>query len=325
MSRYSALQAISPAIERTKAYLFQPFQWGRFLKLTLVACLVDGGMSSCNFNSRMPSGGTGGAMPTFHWPHISMPAIGVILAISALVMLIVIPIGLVINYLLIRLRFSFFDCVLRRRDRIGEAWGRYHRQAMRYLWMTVLVGIGCWVVLGVVGFCVWSRFKPLFLALGTDHPSHFMDFLPLIGVLAPFFIVFAIALGLAETAMRCLLLPRMALEDASIAEAAGDAWQDIATEPWEFLLFWFMKWLLGVAGTILGVLVMLVPILVLGIVGVLVGLLLKAISTTMLYLLRPSLRGSVSMLLRISVRISRISNTMHRANIKTNRLSSSNG
>lgn len=304
MSRYSAFQAISPAVERTKEYLFQPFQWGRFLKLTLVASLVDGGMSSCNFNSRMPSGGNAGAMPSFHWPHLTMPAVGVIVLISALVMLVVIPIGLLVNYLLIRLRFSFFDCVLRRRDRIGEAWSRYHRQAMRYLGMTVLVGIGCWVVLGIVGFSVWSRFKPLFQALGTDHSPHFMDFLPLIGVLVPFFIVFGIALGLVETGMRFLLLPRMALEDASISEAVGDAWQDIATEPGEFLLFWFMKWLLGVAGAILGVLVMLVPILVLGIAGVVVGLVLKAISMTMLYLLGiPALVLAVILLILVGIGI----------------------
>ena len=41
MITLSAAQAISPAIERTKQFLFRPFRLGRFLKLTLVALLTD--------------------------------------------------------------------------------------------------------------------------------------------------------------------------------------------------------------------------------------------------------------------------------------------
>ena len=40
MKVFSASQAISPAIERTKNYLFRPFAWGTYLKLSVVACIT---------------------------------------------------------------------------------------------------------------------------------------------------------------------------------------------------------------------------------------------------------------------------------------------
>ena len=50
MNVFSATQAISPAIDRTKRYLFHPFKLGTYLKLSLVACLTEGGSSGFNSN-----------------------------------------------------------------------------------------------------------------------------------------------------------------------------------------------------------------------------------------------------------------------------------
>src|SRR5271166_1690074 len=122
MTSESAAKAISPAIERTKYFLFKPFELGRFLKLTLVATLVEGGFSSFNFNSHMPSQKAPGTGPPFHWPHMdwTMAHWAVVLLVTFLV--IVIPIGIALSYLLIRLRFAYFDCVLRLQDRIATGW-----------------------------------------------------------------------------------------------------------------------------------------------------------------------------------------------------------
>jgi hypothetical protein len=286
MRPYSATEAIGPAIERTRQYLFQPLRWGRLLKLTLVALLTEGGASSCNFSgNHFPSGAHPGTSTPFAWPHITLPGIAAIVAISLAVMIVVIPIGIFISYLIIRLRFSFFDCVLNGRDRIGQAWSRYHRQAMRYLGMSLIVGLAVWVVLGAIGFSFWAHYKPLFQAIGSDHSPGFADFLPLIALAVPLFFVLGVALALVETAMRYLVLPRMALEDASIREAVSDVWDDIRTEPGAFFVFWFMKWLVALVGGIIGVIALMVPFLVLVIAGVLIGLILKAISTTLLFLL----------------------------------------
>lgn len=285
MSTYSATAVISPAIERTRDYLFRPFNLGRFLKLTLVALLTEGGMASCNFNSSVPSGHSGGQtggldtpfhLPILHWQALAL--VGVILAVS----LVTIPIGIFISYLLIRLRFSFFDCVLYGEDKIGPGWRKYHRQALRFLGMKLCVTAAWWLLLIPVGYQVYQHFKELFHTLFTGGEFKFWDLLPLIGTIIPIMMIWALGAYLVDTTLGCFALPRMALEDASIMEALEDVWGDMRAEPGQFALFFLFRVLLSIAATIIAFLLFLIPFVVVTLLGVAIGLLLKAISTTAL-------------------------------------------
>jgi hypothetical protein len=285
MIAYSAAQALSPAIERTKRYLFQPFRLGRFLKLTLVALLTEGGVSSCNFNSRIPKGSGGGHPIPFHMPMLHWPAAPLLIAFAAMVVLIVIPVGLLISYLLIRLRFSYFDCVMRQIDRIGPAWSIYHRQALRYLGMMIWVGVAFWMVIAVAGYWSFVRFKPLFDSIGPGHPFHISDFLPMIAVVVPMVLLLAFGGAVIDAVLSYFVLPRMALEDASIGDALSDVWSDILLEPWQFVFFLLLKFLTGLAASIIGVIVLLIPFAILvGICAVGVFL-LKSVSVPLAVLL----------------------------------------
>jgi len=284
MTNLSAVQAISPAIERTKQYLFRPFRLGRFLKLTLVAVLTEGGMASCNFNSHIPSGTTGGAdsplhrLPPFHVPQMHGAALPVVIAVVAALVLIVIPVAILISYLLIRLRFSYFDCVLRMQDRIAPVWSRYHHQAMRYLGMSLCVGLAFGAAIAAIGYGVYEHFKPLFLSLWSDDRPPFTAFLPLIGTVFLLVLLLALLGALVDIALGSFVLPHMALEDASIADALGDVWSDIEVEPAQYLFFILMRFLLTVVASIIGVIALLIPFLILGGIGVLLVLLLKGAS-----------------------------------------------
>ncbi|HEY9125780.1 MAG TPA: hypothetical protein VIM62_01565, partial [Acidobacteriaceae bacterium] len=286
MPSYSAAQVISPAIQRTKWYLFQPFRLGRFLKLALVAAITEGGgVSGCNFGSGFPSshsgnsGGGGGTSAPFHWPAMHWPPLPVILGVIALVCVIVIPLWLLISYLVIRLRFSYFDCVLRGRDRIGEAWGRYHRQALRYLGMTICIAVAFWIVLIPIGYVLYRSYAPLFQALFSGGKVDFTQFIPLIAI-----VVFgALGLGLIgyllEATLTGFVLPRMALEDASIGEALEDVWADMQAEPGQFLLYFLLRILLLIAASFAAVIVLIVPFLIVGVIGAILILALKTAST----------------------------------------------
>lgn len=286
MMYYSAAQAISPAIERTKRYLFLPFRWGRFLKLTLVALLTEGGVSSCNFNSNMPSGkGGGGAGPALHFPHLAWPALPILIGIALAAIVIGLLISLVISYLLVRLRFSFFDCVLKMSDKIAPAWRIYHQQALRYLGLSYGIGLCFWLIIAAAAYAVFQHFRPLFMALGSDTPPHFMDFLPAIAIMVPVAICLAIAASLANSFLGYFVLPRLALEDAPMGEAVADVWSDITAEPGQFLLFLLLKFLVGLAASILAAIVLVIPLVILAILGALAFALLKAVSTTLMVLL----------------------------------------
>lgn len=285
MTNYSATAVISPAIERTRDYLFRPFNLGRFLKLTLVALLTEGGMASCNFNSSVPSGHSGGQaspldapfhLPILHWQALAL--LGVILAVS----LITIPIGIFISYLMIRLRFSFFDCILYGEDKIGPGWRKYHRQALRFLGMKLCVTAAWWLLLIPVGYQVYRHFKPFFDKMFSGGELTFWDFLPLIGTIIPIMMVWALGAYLVDTTLGCFALPRMALEDAPILDALEDVWSDMRAEPGQFALFFLFRVLLSIAATIIAFLAFLIPVVVVTLLGVVIGLLLKAISTTAL-------------------------------------------
>jgi hypothetical protein len=281
MIALSAAQAISPAIERTKHFLFRPFRLGRFLKLTLVALLTEGGMASCNFGNHLPSGDTPGLnhpLPPLHMPQMHTPAMAVVIGVLIAIAVIGIPIVLMLSYLLIRLRFSFFDCVLRQQPLIAPAWRLYHRQALRYLGLAVSIGLAFWVVLGAAGYAIYQHFKPLFQAIGSSHAPGFADFLPAIGVGLLVLLLTGIAGYFVETALSYFVLPHMALEDASIQDSLTDVWGDIEAEPWQFLFFLLLRFLLTVAASIIAVIALIIPFVVLGGIGLVLVLLLKAAS-----------------------------------------------
>ena len=290
MIPFSAAEAITPAIDCTKQFLFKPFRLGRFLKLTLVAMLVEGGFSSFSSGSKLPSGNGGKApfhIPPLHFPttQFHWPAIMIVGVMIAAFLLIVVPIGLVIGYLLIRLRFSFFDCMLRRQDQIAVAWRRYHAQALRFLWMTVILAIAVWALLAVVGVALYQHFKPLFQALFSDSKPTLSDFLPMLAALIPLFVLLALAGGLLNIALGDFVLPRMALEDATVLDAVGDVWEDFQAEPGQFLLYVFLRFLLTLLATIIGVIGLVIPVLLLIGIGVGAVLLLKGLSLPVAILL----------------------------------------
>ncbi len=118
MKVFSASQTVSPAIERTKSYLFRPFKLITYLKLSLVACLTEGFSSNFNFNSgNHSSSGTGvGDFTGFHFTNE-------IIALIVGAVLVCIAIGIFISYLITRLRFAFFHCLAHQTKEIRPVWG----------------------------------------------------------------------------------------------------------------------------------------------------------------------------------------------------------
>src|SRR6202167_1577663 len=113
MQPISAVDAVAPAIERTKQFLFRPFKWSTFLKLGLVAIITEG--VGRNFRSSTShaghAAGQGSGMDSpLHtagagWPfHLSPQSVVVIAAAVLLAFMI----AIFIFYLITRLRFAYF-------------------------------------------------------------------------------------------------------------------------------------------------------------------------------------------------------------------------
>ena len=116
----SAVDSVSLAVQRTREFLFRPFKWGTYLKLGLVAIITEGiGSNSHSSSHGGPSTGNG---PSFNSPFTFHPEwIAVIVA----AILLVIVISAVVFYLITRLRFAFFHCLVHNTKELRPGWYLY--------------------------------------------------------------------------------------------------------------------------------------------------------------------------------------------------------
>jgi hypothetical protein len=272
MQAFSAADVISPAIRRTRWFLFEPFRWSTFLKLCLVSVLTEGGSSGGSFNA--PSShhsSSSGTVTTATIPNITAPHFGLSpLAIVSIGAIIVLFIGLafVIAYLVTRLRFSLFHCLVSGTREIRPGWRLYEAQSWRFFLLSVAVGFAFFFLMLLIAIPFILGFYRLVRAAQPGDTANFAAIFSLILPLIPIIILIVLLAFAVQIILHDMMLPHMALENAS----AGDAWRQvrmrIAAEKGGFLLFAFLRIVLPIAATIAAVIVLAIPaILVILFVG----------------------------------------------------------
>ncbi len=265
MPAISAAEAISPAVQRTRAFLFRPFRLSTYLKLCLVALLTEGS-SGGSFNSSFPRGGHTpshhhSALASYTPFHFTPVAIVAALAAFALIMIL----GIVIFYLITRLRFAYFHSLIHNIREIRPGWHLYRTQAARFFWLNLAVYLGFLLLLGLMLMPFAAGFLGLFRNLHAGgHPSLgaiLALFLPLI----PLLLLFALLAVAAELILRDFMLPHFALENATAGQAWSAALARIRFEKGPFVVYALLRVLLPIAAAIGLVIVLLIP----GILGVL--------------------------------------------------------
>jgi len=256
MYTLSAADAISPAIQRTKTFLFKPFRWGTFLKLSLVAVLTDG--FGGNFNSPGGGGGHGSShapniVPPFHF---SPGWIAAIVAAVALALLL----GLVIFYLITRLRFAFFHCLIHNIKEIRPGWHLYRTQAGRFFWLNIVLWFCFMLVIVAIAVPFAAGFWRL---VNESHPGggpiDLGLLLSLILPLIPIILLLMLIAFAADLILRDFMLPHYALENATARQAWTAAWTRIKQEKGQFVLYAVLRVILPIAAMIGLVLVLIIP------------------------------------------------------------------
>jgi len=259
MRALSAAEAISPAINRTREFLFAPpFRWPTFLKLCLVAAITEGLGTNLqsNANKGHPSG-TGGI------GSIGMQFSPVIIAAIVAMSLLMLVVVLLIFYVMTRLRFAYFHCLVTKTRLIKPGWNLYRPQANRFFRMNVGVGV-CFVLMA--GLMV-SPFIPGFVRLfrqiqegsGPDISLILSLALPLI----PIFMLIVVSGIALDIILRDGMLPHYALEDATAGQAWSALWERVLAEKGAFFAYGILRIVLPIIAFIGIVVVLLVPGLVL--------------------------------------------------------------
>jgi hypothetical protein len=262
----SATDAISPAMNRTRDFLFRPFRWGTFLKLCAVAVVTEGFFGNFNFSSH---GGT--PTPThaqsvaFNFPPGAITAaiaIGMVALVLAVVLL----------YVVVRLRFALFHCLVHRTRELTPGWRLYREQALRFFLLTFVVAFGFLAGAAVALAPFVSGFIKVFHESQLSGRIDFVEILPLVVQLIPVLLALALVAVAVDVVLRDFMLPHMALENASAGEAWSAVLERIGEHKGAFVLYAFLRVLLPFAAMIGIFLVLILPMIVLfGIPGVMMA------------------------------------------------------
>ena len=258
MRALSAAEAIAPAINRTREFLFAPpFRWLTFLKLCLVAAITEGLGTNLQSNANKNHGSGGAPGPMIY--HFSPVMIAAMVAMSLLLLVVV----LLIFYVMTRLRFAYFHCLVTKTRLIKPGWSLYRPHANRFFRMNVWVGL-CFVLMA--GLMV-SPFVPGFIRLfkgiqegnGPDISLILSLALPLI----PIFMLMVVAGVALDIILRDWMLPHYALEDATAGQAWSAVWERVVQEKRGFFAYGILRIVLPIIAFIGIVMLLLVPGLVL--------------------------------------------------------------
>jgi len=259
MRPFSATDSVSVAIQRTRDFLFRPFSWGTYLKMGLVAIIAEGWGTKLRSSSKgaHPSSGMGPMMS----PPFDIPAAKVAAIVAAVLLALVVSAFLF--YLVTRLRFAFFHCLIHNVTEIRPGWRIYREPATRFFWLNLAVGLCYLLLLALVALPFISGFWRLFHEMPPGGHPDLGLLLALVLPLIPIILLLVLIGFLADLVLRDWILPHYALENATAGEAWGWVWRSIADEKKEFFVYVLLRVVLPTVATVVLLMVLLIPGLVL--------------------------------------------------------------
>ncbi|MBS1803579.1 MAG: hypothetical protein JST28_09430 [Acidobacteria bacterium] len=262
MRALSAAEAISPAINRTREFLFAPpFRWATFLKLCLVAAITEGLGSNfqSNGSKKHSNGDLGGGLPGAMPFHFSPMLIAAAVAMSLLLLVV----ALLVFYVMTRLRFAYFHCLVSNTRLIKPGWSFYRPHANRFFRMNVWVGLCFALMVGLMVSPFIPGFIRLFRGIQEGRGPDFQLILSLALPLIPIFMLIVVAGIALDIILRDWMLPHYALEDATAGQAWSAVWERVLDEKGSFLAYAVLRIVLPIIAFIGIVMVLLIPGLVL--------------------------------------------------------------
>jgi len=252
----SAADAIAPAIQRTRVFLFSSFRWSTFLKLSLVALVTEGLGNFRSSNAGSSSNqGSGISAP------LDLTAGWIALIVAATVFFVVLC--CILYYWITRLRFAYFHCLIHNTREIRPGWRLYGPQAARFFWLNLAVG-ACFVLLVVLMALPFAA--GLWRLLRESQSGGHPDLGAILSYVLPLIpIVILVALGaiLADVVLRDWMLPHYALENATASQAWAAVWESISKEKGQFFAYALLRLILPILAMIVVAIVLMIPTLIL--------------------------------------------------------------
>ena len=268
----SAIDAISPAFDRTRRQLFRPFRFAFWARMGLVALATGEFYSSSSWSGlrfTLPSSrrNTGYVLLDLvrpHWEYLKRYLPWIILA--GLLMLVAIVLWVYISSVF---RFILFESVLTDRCAIKAQWRQWRSQGTRFFLWRICLGLGIAVALGLLA---GAGALALVTTGALKNPRQHIALLVL-GGLAAFIVLacFIILVALIALFARDFVVPAMALENVGIIDGWRRVIALLSADKKGYVGYVLMKIVLVVGCTILfgiltliAVLLLLIPISIAG-------------------------------------------------------------
>ncbi|MGB9031386.1 MAG: hypothetical protein WCC27_14790 [Acidobacteriaceae bacterium] len=258
----SAADAISPAIQRTKTFLFRPFRLGTYLKLCLVALITEGLGGNGNFNTGHHYTSHKTTVESFA-PFTFTPER---IAETVAMVLLVILLCFWLYYLITRLRFAYFHCLIHNIKEIRPGWHIYRTQATRFFWLNFIVGLCFLLLVALIAIPFVAGFAGLFRNIAAGGHPDLGAVLALVLPLIPIILVLVL-LGIAvDVVLRDLMLPHYALENATAGEAWSAVWDRISAAKGSFLAYAVLRVLLPIVAMIGLFIILILPAIIFAVI-----------------------------------------------------------
>ncbi|MHC4176306.1 MAG: DUF7544 domain-containing protein [Planctomycetota bacterium] len=242
----SVVDPASPAINRTRKILFQPFDIGKWFTLGFCAWLAHlgeggGGGGSGFQGGGGPGGGPGPDIePVLDWIREN---VALIVMVVLAVVVVAFLIGLLVTWLSSRGHFMFLDGVVRNRGAVREPWSEYRREGNSLFLFRVCFGLAAFglfvlVATGAVAIA-WPD-----IAAGQFGGSA----VAALGLGILVFLMVAIAVGCVSLFLKDFIVPIMYLRRVSVMPAWREFYQFLlADHLGTFVLYVLFKIVIAMA------------------------------------------------------------------------------
>ena len=273
----SAVDCVQPALQHTRAQLFNPFRWGQWSRLALVGILAVelhvGGCSFGNFGSgwpRIPHKSQNGFLqskvpssllsfnPAYIPEQISQH-IAQFLGLILVGLLVFAVLGTIFLYISSVFRFILFDSVLTRQCSIGDGWQKWRRAGGRFFLWQVAFQIALWIsTIILIGIPLGFAFAAGWM---TDLRQHIGRMIIGILLLGGLFLIFALTIAVIQVLAKDFLVPIMALEDLDFADGWHRLLAMIRLEKGRYAIYLLLKFVLSIVAGIMFSIIAIIPAL----------------------------------------------------------------
>jgi hypothetical protein len=266
--KWNAFENISPAIESTKNLLF-PFSFRYWMKLGFVSLISGkggGGGSSSNINSNVSNinRSTSSSYQGSRFNQITGNAVdsamsginGTSFAFIGIIFFIATLMILILSYIQAVFVFIFIDALVKKDYTIGQSWSENSRKGFRLFGFRIVVGL---ISLAVV----FLIFSPLIIEMITNGsvraPFEGLSILGIIGKLAIYFVLFFVWILIVSifwTFVNDIALIDAYQNNIGITQSMKRTFSHLRSQKLDALVYLIAKLVLGIAISLIGILVL---------------------------------------------------------------------